>query len=155
MGDVGIVPAVSLQPHCRENYARGHPLASPAHNLDCVCSFVLTSATDVASASVDTASVIRVGGLPVAPQPVAAVSAALTMSALSLLCRQPLTHASSSLPIDPGWHGIDCAHRSASADALAPGLEKQGRPWIAPFVHNPAGQAFAAGATRKRPLIFV
>jgi hypothetical protein len=55
---------------------------------------------------------------------------------------------------DPGWHGIDCAHRSDSADASQPGRETT-RPWIADHVHTPAAQEFAAGATRKRPLIFV
>lgn len=53
-----------------------------------------------------------------------------------------------------GWHGIDCAHRSADADESKPGLEVE-RPWIKEFVHTPAGQDFPAGVTRKRPLIFV
>ncbi|KAL4426069.1 hypothetical protein ABPG77_007865 [Micractinium sp. CCAP 211/92] len=55
---------------------------------------------------------------------------------------------------DPGWHGIDCAHQSVSADATQPGREEQ-RPWIAEHVHTPAAREFASGATRKRPLIFV
>ncbi|KAL4452535.1 hypothetical protein ABPG75_008197 [Micractinium tetrahymenae] len=55
---------------------------------------------------------------------------------------------------DPGWHGIDCAHQSAFADASQPGREAQ-RPWIAEHVHTPAARDFPPGATRKRPLIFV
>lgn len=56
---------------------------------------------------------------------------------------------------DPGWHGIDCAHRSAT-----PGVARQGRqasvqPWIAELVHTPAAQDPLPGATRRRPLIFV
>ncbi|KAL4447245.1 hypothetical protein ABPG77_007278 [Micractinium sp. CCAP 211/92] len=54
----------------------------------------------------------------------------------------------------PGWHGIDCAHRSADADDSKPGLEAE-RPWIANLVHTPAAQDFPPGATRKRPLIYV
>ncbi|KAL4452533.1 hypothetical protein ABPG75_008195 [Micractinium tetrahymenae] len=55
---------------------------------------------------------------------------------------------------DPGWHGIDCAHQSAFADASQPGREAQ-RPWTAEHVHTPAARDFPPGATRKRPLIFV
>ncbi|KAI3425325.1 hypothetical protein D9Q98_009089 [Chlorella vulgaris] len=55
---------------------------------------------------------------------------------------------------DPGWHGIDCAHRSATADASAPGREAS-RPWIAEHVHTPAAQDYPPQATRKHPLIYV
>ena len=53
-----------------------------------------------------------------------------------------------------GWHGIDCAHRTASNTDQAPGLE-QARPWIADNIHTPAAQHFAANDTRRRPLIYV
>ncbi|KAL4425009.1 hypothetical protein ABPG77_002894 [Micractinium sp. CCAP 211/92] len=55
---------------------------------------------------------------------------------------------------DPGWHGIDCAHRSATADASAPGREATQR-WVAEHVHTPAAREFEAGSVRKRPLIYV
>lgn len=53
-----------------------------------------------------------------------------------------------------GWHGIDCAHRGAAADDSTPGLQVE-RPWLADLIHTPAAADFPAGATRKRPLIFV
>ncbi|PSC72923.1 exostosin-like glycosyltransferase [Micractinium conductrix] len=53
-----------------------------------------------------------------------------------------------------GWHGIDCAQPSQAVDTSVPGLEAA-RPWIRDFVHTPAAREFPAGATRKRPLIYV
>ncbi|PSC76549.1 exostosin-like glycosyltransferase [Micractinium conductrix] len=53
-----------------------------------------------------------------------------------------------------GWHGIDCAHRSADVDDSSPSLVEE-RPWIQDFMHTPAAQDFLPGATRKRPLIYV
>ncbi|KAI3427182.1 hypothetical protein D9Q98_007119 [Chlorella vulgaris] len=55
---------------------------------------------------------------------------------------------------DPGWHGIDCAHRSATADASKPGREES-RPWIKDHVRTPAAQDFPPGSYRKHPLIYV
>ncbi|KAL4443960.1 hypothetical protein ABPG75_011697 [Micractinium tetrahymenae] len=55
---------------------------------------------------------------------------------------------------DPGWHGIDCAHRSLAADNSKPGRQVQ-RPWIAQHVHTPAKRQFRRGETRLRPLIYV
>ena len=90
-----------------------------------------------------------------------------------------------------GWHGIDCAHRSAAVNDSQPGALAAvhtcakgmpllhfhtaaagllsghnhaacaaaerliARPWLAEHVHTPAAQDFPAGATRKRPLIYV
>lgn len=138
-----------MQPGCSLPHLR----ACPSARSLAPCSFASISATGGASARAATASATSVSA--------SRLPASWAQPAADQRCCRPaqlacsLPASNSGPPIYPGWHGIDCAHAAAGVDAAAPTRFAAERPWIAEHIHTPAAQEFAAGATRKRPLIYV